>query len=179
VELGMSVISSTIVGGLTALAFGLAAWRRRKEVDAENLCMQYFGPKYALHLTALFWIGVLTMHMDDPMYLRHPENFYVGLAFIAFSLIASMHFVLYKIALTQDSIERRQWPLKPRRYSLNDLTSIKEKRGQTVLHFRGNDTLTIQLLLSGQIEFIEQLQKRLNAQADSTSSQLYDHHPKA
>jgi hypothetical protein len=155
----VSVLSNTIWGGTIGLAFALACWRRKEEIDSDgNLCLRYFGPRYAIPLTAVTWIGIGLYHLHDPMYERHPENFYFLIGLAALSVLASIHFVLYRITLREKTIERVQWPLKPRQYSLDELTLIGEKRRQTILHFRGGDTLTIQLLLSGQPRFIERMQ---------------------
>jgi hypothetical protein len=155
----MSVVSSSIMGGLLGLSFALACWRRKREIDKDgNLCLRYFGPKYAFPLVAANFAGIGFYHIDDPMYLANPENFFIIFGFATLTFIASLHFVLYRVTLTQNSIERIQWPFKPLRYSIDQLTLIGQKRGEAVLHFSGEDTFKINLLLSGQNEFIEKLQ---------------------
>ncbi|HEX5806607.1 MAG TPA: hypothetical protein VFY31_09770 [Macromonas sp.] len=152
-------------------------WRRAEEFDADgNICLRYFGPRYAVPLTVAFWVGVGLYQHDDPLYQRHPENFYVFFVFAALSVLASIHFVLYRITLKGEIIERVQWPLKPRRYSIEDLRLIGRKGRQTTLQFHGGETLKIQLLLSGQSRFIERMQHLLVAQASRRSQR--SHRPK-
>ncbi len=170
----MSVASSAIVGGLIGFAFALAFWKRNEEIDADgNICLRYFGPRYAFPLAVVFWIGVGIVHIDDPMYLRHPENFYVLLVFLILSIVASVHYTFYRIILTEDSIERYQWPLRVRKYSLNELSSISKKRRKSVLNFSNGKSFTIHLLLSGQVKFLERLQAFHTAQTLTNSNRPY------
>jgi hypothetical protein len=167
----VSIISVAIFGGLIGLGFALVCWRRRQEIDRNgDICLRYFGPKYAFPLSVVFWLCVGIYHIDDPEYLSHPENYFVNLAFIVLSLLASIHFVLYRITLKKSTIERSQWPFKPRRYSLNELTFIGEKRRESVLHFSSGKILKIPLLLSGQDRFIERVQESLLAHVGKRSS---------
>ena len=129
-------------------------------------------------MTIAFWVFVGIKHIDDPLYLRNPENFFVILGFVAISLLASLHFVFYRITLTENFIERFQWPLRPRRYPLNELSFIGEKGRQTVLHFSGGKALKIQLLLSGQVKFLERLQAFLLSQAGKKSFRPHIGHGK-
>ena len=153
-------------------------WRRAGETDAEgNICLRYLGPRYASPLIVAFWLGVGVYHLDDPLYQRNPENFYI-LFFITFlSILVSIHFVLYRITLKGKVIERVQWPLKPRSYSVENLRIIGRDGKQTALQFHSGQILKIQFMLSGQARFIEKLQQLWVAQVSQSSSR--NHRSKA
>lgn len=160
----MSVLASALLGGGIGLATSLAYWRRRRETDASgNLCLRYFGPRYAIPLVGIAFLVEGIRHLDDPCYVENPENFFVIFGFVLFSLLASVHIVLYRITLKHGTIEQNRWPLRPLVYSLDNLSFIEEKGRQAVLHFGKQRKLKIQLLLSGQRDFLDQLQAILAA----------------
>lgn len=139
---------------------GLVSWRRDCELDEHgNPCLRYFGPRYFIPLSGIVWLVVAVKNLSDPFHQNYPENSVVEFGFATFSLLASVLFVPYHIALTRDWIERHAWPLSPLRYPLSELEAIEEKANSFTICFRGGRRLKINLLLSGKKAFIEKLRR--------------------
>lgn len=154
----MPALTNAIMSAIVAAPLGLIGWKRKKETDAEgNPCLRYWGIRYFSLLCLSISIGIAIYHLNDPMYLQHPENFLVIVAFIVASLVSSI-LAFYRITLKDNTLERLQWPFKPSYYFLSELTFIGEKRNYKILHFSSVKTLKINILMSGQTHFMERIQ---------------------
>lgn len=157
-------MKSLLWGAFMGAMFPMLAWRRQKEVDSYgNLCARYFLLRFTMPLFIVFWIAVGIQNLDNPVYWEHPENFFCLCFFLLFTTLACIHFCFYKISIKSDVIERLQWPLQPLQYNVKDLTFIGKKGNQHVLHFHGDRSFAIPILLSGQAEFIDKAQKLILA----------------
>lgn len=154
-----AILTGALIGLLAAMFYG----RRKKEIDSNgNPCMCFFGPRYGMPLIAIFFFVEGLRKLDDPFYLKYPENLFVIFGFSLFAALASIWFVPYKISLKNGVIKRTAPLINPLSFNVTDIKEIKDKNNNLVFHLNNGNKFVANMLLSGREYFMNEARSLTN-----------------
>lgn len=97
-------LKGLVWSALIGLLGSLLHYRRDRELDQHgNPCLRYFVPRYFIPLSCIWWLVIAVKNLSDPFHQRYPENSVVEFGFATLSLVASLWFVPYRIAVVAET----------------------------------------------------------------------------